>query len=240
MINILDRSKNTAGKFGKSSGLDELYSAVCKLLGVDSKRLSLVLVEENQNKVFLERETEYINACDKSENLTVIAYIKPKTITTIEKTIAITLGTVLYLLAAIFLNLPYSVFAVFYFVVLLVLEVYEIFSYLLFNFTGLLYWAPFVFPFVYMSHISYHCLTHIISKKTLPKSHITYWVFFTLNLIPNILGFLSSMIGIFWIVFVVLDLVLHKPRPLSPKDMDFFVILVGYLVTTVARIIYFY
>jgi hypothetical protein len=239
MIHLASKKKKTVS-LEKPSTLGELYNAACKAFKTDLEHILLVLVEENLDKIFLERDAEYESACEKTMDLNVIAYIQPREYSAFKKRLFAVSSILAYLLLSLILDLPYGVFNIFYVFYWILYEIVDMVIFFVFNFGMFLYWAPYVLPLVYMIYVSYYWVTKSLEENNFSKRKIGYWIFFTSNLIPNAIGFLSTMIGILWLAIALSKVFFHKPRPLSDKDSNFIIVLCVYLATSVVRIIYFY
>ncbi|OMJ91482.1 hypothetical protein SteCoe_5970 [Stentor coeruleus] len=239
MIHLTSKKKKPVS-LEKPSTLEELYNVACQAFKTDLEHMLLVLVEENLDKIFLERDVEYESACQKTTDLNVVAYIKPRQYSTFKKRLIAASSILAYLLVSVVLGLPYGIFNIFYVIFALFYEIFDMVIFFISNFGMFLYWAPYVLPLVYMIYVSYFWVTRSLEENNFSKRKIGYWIFFTSNLIPNAIGFLSTMIGILWLAIALSKVFFHKPRPLNEKDSNFIIVLCVYLATSVVRIIYFY
>jgi hypothetical protein len=224
----------------KPENFENLISKVCSLYGVSKDRLLLALVEENQDKLVLERDSEYARVFNSPEDAIIKVLIRPRVYSKRLIQAIGCIGLVLYTTIQYFIGLPIGILDGFRFSIALVYELYEMVVFLGSNITGVLYWIPFVLPLVYLSYLGYYWLSNSKPLYSLSKFKIFYWGFFASNLIPNIIGFITSMLTIMWVMLVYSNVALHRPRPLTTKDYNFLIVLLAYLVTSIARIIYFY
>lgn len=221
----------------QTATLEEVCNAVSSVYQVNKSQVLLARVDENNDKFLLENEADYLASCIGKEDIKIIAYIYPAARSGLKIKIFSLLGLVLSIVASFYLNLPFGILDLLSLPYYLFLEMIYMVYFLIFNVSGILYWVPFVVPFMFFSHLGVYWLS---STKSISKNKVVYWVFFITNLIPNLIGFVTNMIGVLWIVLVCVNVALHKPKPLTAKDTGFFIILLAYLVTSTARLIYFY
>jgi hypothetical protein len=237
MIQVFKDNKLSA-TFEKPESFDLLFEKICKVYRAEPERVVIAWLEENNDKTFLERDEEYRVACENRETVDVVAFVKGKEWTARQLKVAgAGLGVVLFF-SHFWFELP------FWFVPFLAWSLvyanFEMVYYILWEGQSLMYWAPFTLPFVYFVFLCWHWLNYVARVKRVSKTRVFYFCFFGSNLIPNSFGFLSSMIAILWMVQALLNIALHKMRPLSSKDMNFLSVLGIHLVCAVARVIYFY
>ena len=237
MLHITSASGKKSMSIEHSSTFEELLKEVCGVFRTPKDRIVLALVEENNDKFILENQEDYGISTQSGTDLNLTVFIRPRTYSRRKIQIFTAIFLVLSLLAQYFLDLPINIFEILMFPYQLLWEIFDMLQFLAVNITGVFYWLPFVIPLVYFSYLGNYW---IFPSRTISKTKFTYWVFFTSNLIPNLIGFLTSMLGVLWIVLVCVNVVLHKPRPLTSKDTTFLLVLLVYLLTSVARIIYFY
>ena len=237
MINILKNNK-VSTSFEKPKDYRSLLEQICKIYNASEDRVLIVWIEANSDKTFLERDLEYLYACEAEKEVNVETYLKPREWTASQiKMIKVGLVVVVIALHGL-LNLGIGFIPIL--LSNLIFAVFEVGYFIVWDIQSLLYWAPFAIPFVYFFYLCSHWIKYVLKVKKVSKGRLFFFTFFGSNLIPNAIGFLSSMIGILWMVLAILNIALHKVRPLSSKDTNFIVILGIHLASSIARVIYFY
>jgi hypothetical protein len=85
-----------------------------------------------------------------------------------------------------------------------------------------------------------HWTKHFWEKKTIHKSKIVYIAILALNLLPNVIGYASSMVVIIWQVLVYVHVVLHRSKPRCDRDKKFMKTLSLMILCEIPRLIYYY
>lgn len=237
MINIVRNGKVSAS-FEKPKDFRSLLESVCRIYNTSQDRVLLVWIESSNEKTFLERDLEYFSAIETEENINIEAFFKPREWTASQIKLAKVVSLVLIIASHILLSLPITFIPSLLWS--LIFAVFEVGYFILWDIQSLLYWAPFATPFVYFVYLCSHWIRYVVKVKKVSKGRLFFFCFFGSNLIPNAIGFLSSMIGILWMVLAILNIALHKVRPLSSKDTNFILILGFHLASSIARVIYFY
>ena len=237
MINVYKDNK-LSGTIQKPESFTLLFQEICRMYKAEPERVFIAWLEENNDKTFLEKEDDYQKVIETQDPLEIVAYIKPKEWSSRQIKLLGSLSLLLLILSHFLFSL--SIFFVPSLLWSLIYSVFDIFYYIIWDFQSLMYWVPFSIPFIYYIFLCSHWLRYVAKVKQVSKTRVFYFCFFGSNLIPNSAGFLSTMIAILWMIQALLNIALHKTKPLSPKDVNFLTVLGVHVVCAVARVIYFY
>lgn len=237
MINVYKDNK-LSRTIEKPENLVRLFADVCRMFKAEPDRLFIALIEENNDKTFLEKEDDYQKALDGKETIDIVIYIKAKEWSSRQIKLLLCLSILLLIISHFLFDLP--IFFVPTLLWSLIYSIFDIFYYIIWDFQSLMYWVPFSIPFIYYIFLCSHWFRYVAKVKRVSKTRVFYFCFFGSNLIPNSAGFLSTMIAILWMIQALLNIALHKVKPLSPKDLNFLMVLGIHLICAVARVIYFY
>ena len=229
-------------KMVKPQSFESLRERICLIY--ESQVFQLVLTYENDNEeiALLVNDSDYSIIIDSQRDYSITAYIKP--LSQLHKYIIMLLTSVLLIYALMkyssIKSLSVNISDNSEYLLYLFIDIYTVLSYLFSALIKSFYWIPIIGSFVHFLYLIQYWCKYYISNKKISKVKMIFKVFFLMNFIPSIIGYILSMITIIWFVLVYFNVLFHRSSPRSVKDTSFLRILGLMIITTIPRIIYFY
>ena len=229
-------------KMVKPQSFESLRERICLIYEIQVFQLVLTYENDNEEIALLVNDSDYSIIIDSQRDYSITAYIKP--LSQLHNYIIMLLTSVLLIYALMkyssIKSLSVNISDNSEYLLYLFIDIYTVLSYLFSALIKSFYWIPIIGSFVHFLYLIQYWCKYYISNKKISKVKMIFKVFFLMNFIPSIIGYILSMITIIWFVLVYFNVLFHRSSPRSVKDTSFLRILGLMIITTIPRIIYFY
>jgi hypothetical protein len=226
----------------KPKNLQSLIEKIGLVYTIKVTQLVLTYENDTEEAMMLLNEDDYKLIKESERDFHVTAYIKP--ISQVWKLILFSILTILltYILMkySAIKSLSVSINDNSGYLFYLLIDIFTILKYTLQLLIQGFFWIPFIVSFSQLGYILKHWVQQFYYKRIFSSTKAGFMVFFYLNLLPNVIGYIASMITVIWLVWVFFHVLIHRTRPRSPEDNSFLRVLGVMIIAAVPRVVNFY
>lgn len=226
----------------KPKSLQMLSEKICMVYEIKVFQLLLIYENDEEESLLLENDKDYSAILDSNRDYAITTYIKP--LSKLPKFVGMSVVSLFFTYALMkfstIKSMSVSINNNSELLFVLFLDIIEITGILVNALVQSSFWIPICASLAYVLFLTQYWFRSFFRNKAISKWKISLLIYFYLNFLPNIFGYITSMVSIVWFVLVCFHILLHRPKPRSSKDKTFLKVLSFMIITAVARIIYFY